>query len=85
MKGSRFWLFLIMLFSGIILGALIGDLAKSVPYLEWLGYGKTFGLTEPLVLDIYILKLTFSIMFELNVASIIGILASIFIYRKIRV
>ena len=74
-----------MLFSGIILGALIGDLAKSVPYLEWLGYGKTFGLTEPLVLDIYILKLTFSIMFELNVASIIGILASIFIYRKIRV
>ena len=85
MKNSRFWLFLIILFSGIILGALIGDLAKTVPYLEWLGYGKTFGLTEPLVLDIYILKLSFSIMFELNVASIIGILGSIFVYRKIRV
>ena len=85
MKDSRFWLFLIILFSGIILGALIGDLAKTVPYLEWLGYGKTFGLTEPLVLDIYILKLSFSIMFELNVASIIGILGSIFVYRKIRV
>ena len=84
LKDTRFWLFLIFLFSGIILGALIGDLAKSVPYLEWLGYGKSFGLTEPLVLDISVLKLSFSVMFELNVASIIGILGAIVIYRKVK-
>ena len=85
MSDSRFWLFLIFLFSGIILGGLLGDFAKSVPYLEWLGYGKSFGLTEPLKLDICVLKLTFSIMFELNVASVIGILTAVLIYRKIKV
>lgn len=85
MRDSRFWLFLIFLFSGIILGGFLGDLAKSVPYLEWLGYGKSFGLTEPVVLDICVLKVTFSILFELNVASIIGILIAIFVYRKIKV
>lgn len=85
MRDSRFWLFLIFLFAGIILGGLLGDLAKSVPYLEWLGYGKSFGLTEPLVLDICVLKLTFSVMFELNVASIIGIIGAVLLYRKIKV
>lgn len=85
MRDTRFWLFLIFLFSGIIVGGLLGDLATSVPYLEWLGYGKSFGLTEPLVLDICVLKLTFSIMFELNVASVIGILLAVFCYRKVKV
>ena len=85
MRDTRFWLFLIFLFSGIILGGLLGELAKSVPYLEWLGYGKSFGLTEPVVLDICVLKLTFSILFELNIASIIGILLAVFFYRKIKV
>lgn len=85
MKDTKFWLFLIFLFSGIIIGGLIGDFAKSVPYLEWLSYGKSFGLTEPLVLDISVLKLSFSVMFELNVASVIGILTAIIVYRKTRV
>ncbi len=85
LKDKKFWLFLILLFSGIILGSLVGDIAKNIPYLEWLGYGKSFGLTEPLCLDIYVLKLSFSIMFELNIASIIGILGAIFIYRKVKV
>ena len=85
MKDTKFWLFLIFLFSGIIIGGLIGDLAKSVPYLEWLSYGKNFGLTEPLVLDISVLKLTFSIMFELNIASVIGILTAILVYRKTKI
>ncbi len=85
MRDSRFWLFLIFLFSGIILGGLLGDLAKSIPYLEWLGYGKSFGLTEPLVLDICVLRLSFSVLFELNVASVIGILTAVLIYRKVKV
>lgn len=84
MRDTRFWLFLIFLFSGIIVGGLLGDLAKSVPYLEWLGYGESFGLTEPVVLDVAVLKVTFSIMFELNIASVIGILLAIFVYRKVK-
>lgn len=85
MRDSRFWLFLIFLFSGIILGGLLGELAKSVSFLEWLGYGKSFGITEPFVLDVCVFKLSFSIVFELNVASIIGILGAVLIYRKIKV
>ena len=83
MSDKKFWIFLIFLFSGIIIGGLLGEFAASVSWLSWLSYGNSFGLTQPFVLDIAILQLTFSIMIHLNVASIIGIIISILIYRKI--
>lgn len=83
MSDKKFWLFLIFLFSGIILGGLLGELATNVSWLSWLSYGDTFGLKEPFVLDVSILQLTFSMMISLNVASIIGMIIAIIIYRKV--
>ena len=83
MSEKRFWVFLIFLFSGIILGGLLGELAAHVAFLSWLAYGQSFGLTEPLVLDISILQISFKFLVQLNVASIIGILIAILVYRKI--
>lgn len=83
MQSGRTWLFWILLFSGIILGGLLGELATQISFLSWLGYGQTFGLTEPLLLDIGVVNLSFGIIFKLNVASIIGILLAVFAYRKI--
>ena len=83
MQNGRTWLFWILLFSGIILGGLLGELATQVSFLSWLGYGQTFGLTEPLLLDVGVVNLSFGIVFNLNVASIIGILLAVFAYRKI--
>lgn len=85
MGDKRFWVFLIFLFSGIILGGLLGDLASGVSYLSWLSYGKTFGLTEPVVLDVNVLTVSFGFMFQLNVASIIGILIAVIAYKKIKI
>lgn len=83
MSDKKFWLFLIFLFSGIILGGLLGELASSVSWLSWLSYGNSFGLTEPFLLDIVVLQLSFSLMIHLNIASIIGIIIAIIIYKKI--
>ncbi len=83
MREGKTWLFWILLFSGIILGGLLGQLASQVSFLSWMGYGQSFGLEQPFVLDLGILNLTFSIMFNLNVASIIGVLIAVFVYRKI--
>lgn len=83
MQSGRTWLFWILLFSGIILGGLLGELASKVSFLSWLGYGQTFGITEPLQVDLGVLNLSFGIIFKLNVASIIGILLAVFAYRKV--
>ena len=81
-KDKGIWLLMIFILAGIVIGGLIGELASSVDWLWWLAYGKEFGITTPIGLDLHILKLTFSVVFKINIASIIGIGISIWIYRK---
>ena len=81
-KDKGIWLLMIFILAGIVIGGLIGELASSVDWLWWLSYGKEFGISDPIGLDLHILKLTFSVLFKINIASIIGIGISIWIYRK---
>lgn len=80
--NKHFWLLLIFVLSGIVVGGLLGELAGQVSWLWWLGYGQEFGTTAPFILDLDILKLTFGITVKINVASIIGLLLSLFIYSR---
>lgn len=75
------WTLLIILLCGIVLGGFIGTLASKVSFLSWLGYGSTFGLTSPIVLDLGILVLTFGLTITINIASIIGLIIGIVVYR----
>lgn len=81
-KGKNFWILLIFLLCGLVIGGLIGTITAGINYLEWLSYGESFGLTSPLVLDLSILSLSFGFTVKINIASIIGISIAIFIYRK---
>lgn len=82
-REKNIWILTIFILSGLVLGGLLGQLAAEVDFLWWLDYGESFGLTSPLELDLNIIKLTFAISLKINVASIIGIIISIFIYRFI--
>ena len=74
---------LLFILSGIVVGGLLGNLAAHVDFLSWLAYGEEFGLATPIELDLNVVKLTFGLMFKINIASIIGIILAIFIYKKI--
>ncbi len=82
-RDKSIWILIVFILSGLVIGGLIGKLASNVPWLWWLSYEQQFGLESPIILDLSILKLTFGLMFQLNVASIIGMILAIFIYRKI--
>lgn len=77
------WTLLIILLCGIVLGGFLGQLASNVSFLSWLSYGDTFGLSSPLVLDLGIFVLTFGFTITINIASIIGLIIGIIIYRLI--
>ena len=83
MKAKNGWVLLVMLLSGIVLGGFIGMLTVNVSGLSWLNYGQTFGLQSPLVLDLGLLVLTFGLTIHISIASIIGVVLAIFIYRKL--
>ena len=73
---------IIFILCGLVIGGLIGQLTQGVSFLSWLSYGQTFGIADPVSLDLGVVKLTFGIMFNINISSIIGIIIAIFIYRK---
>ena len=82
-KEKNFWVLLIFLLSGLVIGGLLGELANRVSWLWWLSYGESFGLATPVTLDLSVLAITFSCMIKINVASIIGMVLAIILYRKI--
>ncbi|MBO5424730.1 MAG: DUF4321 domain-containing protein [Lachnospiraceae bacterium] len=77
------WTLLLILLSGIVLGGFLGHLCRNVSWLSWLAYGQTFGLSSPVVLDLGIMVFTFGLTITINIASIIGIIIGIIIYKKL--
>ena len=82
-REKRGWILVIFILSGLVIGGLLGELAAKVDWLWWLAYGESFGLSTPVTLDLSVLKITFSCMIKINVASIIGMLLAVIWYRKV--
>lgn len=82
-REKNIWVLLVFLLAGLVIGGLLGKLAAGVQGLWWLSYEQEFGLYNPLVLDLQVLKLTFGLTLKINVSSIIGMILAIFIYKKV--
>lgn len=80
---KNFWIMLIFLLAGIVIGGLLGELATKVNFLWWLGFGEEFGVDSPIIIDLKIIKFTFAFMIKINIASIIGIALSLLLYKKV--
>ena len=81
-KEKNVWILLVFILSGIVVGGLLGELASKVSWLWWLSYGQSFGLSEPITLDLSVIQLTFGLTFKINISSIIGMILAVFIYKK---
>ena len=79
--GKNSWALFLFILTGIVLGGFIGMLAEGVPALSWLGYVQSFGLEEPVVLNFGILVLTFGLSIKITIASIVGVILAVIIYR----
>ena len=82
-REKNIWILIVFILCGIVVVGLLGDLASKVDFLWWLSYGESFGFSTPIKLDLNVIQLTFGLMFKINIASIIGMVLAIFIYRKV--
>lgn len=82
-KNRSTLVLLVFILSGLVVGGLIGELTRGIDSLWWLSYSQEFGMSNPVELDLSILKLTFAIKFKINLVSILGMLSAIWIYRKV--
>ena len=83
MGRKNFWILLIMLLAGIVLGGFMGQLANGISWLSWLNFGQSFGLDSPLVINFGLLVITLGLTIKITMASIIGIAIALIIYRMI--
>jgi len=81
MRNKNFWILLLLLLTGIVLGGFIGEVAGTSAFLSWLNFGETFGLNTPMTLNLGILVITFGMTIRITMASIIGVAAALIIYR----
>lgn len=81
--GKNNWALFLLLLSGIVLGGFIGNLVAGLPGFGWMNYGQSFGFENPIILDLGIMVITFGLSIKITIASIIGVLLAIIIYRLI--
>lgn len=81
MREKNGWVMLLLLLAGVVLGGFIGSMTEGNAFLSWLGFGDSFGLNTPLVLDLGILVITFGLSIRITIAGIIGMAVALLIYR----
>ncbi|MDD3254153.1 MAG: DUF4321 domain-containing protein [Lachnospiraceae bacterium] len=81
MRNKNFWILLLLLLAGIVLGGFLGNLAQGVSWLSWLNFGQSFGLDSPIILNFGVLIITFGLSIRITMASIIGVAIALIVYR----
>lgn len=74
------WVFIILVLIGFMLGRFIGTYFDDT----FLNYGASFGLTNPVELDLGFLILTFGLKIQITISSVIGVIVSLVVYKFIR-
>ncbi len=74
------WTLVILVLIGFVIGGFIGTYFPGT----FIDYGRTFGLSSPVVLDLGFVILTFGLQIYLSISSVIGVIIALVIYRFIR-
>lgn len=77
------WSLFFLILAGIVLGGFLGSLAVGVPFLNWLNFGYTFGMNDPVAIDLKVVFLQFKLTFDISIASLLGMGVAIFVYKKV--
>ncbi len=78
---------LVIIILGALIGSVIGEVIATLTpggLLEKVfSKGLNPGLTPPVVLDLKVLTLTFGLTMKVNLASLLGIVLALLLYRKL--
>lgn len=80
-KGKGMLVFVIVI--SAIAGNFIGDIiGSSVKTLNFFKISYSIGTSNPLVLNLKVIKVTLGINFNVNIMAIIGVIIAMVLYRK---
>jgi len=74
------WVLLLLVLVGFVIGRFIGTYFDGT----FLNYGQTFGLNNPIILDLGFIIFTFGLQIQITIASVLGVIISLLVYKFIR-
>ncbi len=74
------WVLVLLVLVGFVVGRFIGTYFEG----SFLNYGQSFGLSNPIELDLGFIILTFGLKIQITIASVIGVIISLVVYKFIR-
>ena len=74
------WVFVIVVLIGFVVGGFIGTYFSG----SFLNYVKTFGMNTPVELDFGFLIFTIGLKIQITIASVLGVILSLLIYKFIK-
>ena len=83
-SGKSALSFILFLLAGVVLGGFLGYYLGRFPYFQWLDYGRSFGLSPPVALDLGIISLSFGFMLKFNICGIIGMTIAVLLHWRLR-
>lgn len=83
-RTGQLWILLLCMLSGLTVGYFIGSLCNSISFLKWMDYTGSFGLDQPVQVDLGVIWFSLQVKFNITLTAILGMLAGVFIYKRIR-
>jgi len=77
------WIFVVVILAGAMLGSVVADALGQFTYLAPLGHSVAFGVDPPVTLDLRVVTLTLGFVVRLNLATVLGIIAAIYVFRAL--
>ena len=74
------WVLVLLVLVGFVIGRFIGTYFDGT----FLNYGQTFGLNNPIILDLGFIIFTFGLQIQITIASVLGVIISLLVYKFIR-
>ncbi len=74
------WILVVLVLIGFVIGRFIGTYFDG----SFLNYGQSFGMNSPVVLNLGFIILTFGIQFQITIASVLGVVIALLVYKFIR-
>lgn len=74
------WILVVLVLIGFVIGRFIGTYFEG----SFLNYGQSFGMSAPVELNLGFIILTFGLQFQITIASVLGVVIALLIYKFLR-
>jgi len=75
------WILIVVVIAGAMLGSVVADALGQFTYLAPLGHSVAVGVDPPVTVDLRVLTVTLGFVVRLNLATVLGIIAAVVIFR----